>query len=177
MKTTSALRLASSQPAILCSRLRVQHPSGKRSGSRLWGSGNFTRRGRRDWTIRTSSTSTTLRSSPRPLRIGRSGHGQRLRAEARTQSSPALGEARARGIGGDVEVRPRRRPTQELAYRGSAAKWAALSRPPPRPGNSGTPSYPALALRRARGWIVERAFARVRRGLAAPWVAGEHTLT
>src|SRR5258706_3953090 len=34
-------------------------------------------------------------------------------------------------------------------------------------GNWATPWYPALALRRARGWIVERAFARIRRGLVS----------
>jgi len=95
------------------------------------------------------------RSRPREFR-------QRLRAEARTQFSPALGVARARGIGSDMEVRPRRRPPQKLAYRASGANWTVLSRPPPRPATLAHTCYPALALRRARGWIVWRAFARNR---------------
>ena len=82
------------------------------------------------------------------------------RGGAHAQFSPALGVARARGIGRDVKCGRGGGRHRNRADRASDANLAVVSAASAA-GKFGRPSYPALALRRARGWIVERAFARI----------------
>ena len=64
-------------------------------------------------------------------------------------------------------VRPRRRPLQELCRPRFCCELAGVVPTASAASKWVAPSYPALALRRARGWIVERAFARIRAGAGA----------
>ena len=88
-----------------------------------------------------------------------------------TQFSPALGAARARGIGGRGSA------AAEAAATGVGVSrfWCRLGglvAAAFAAGKLATPPYPALALRRARGWIMERAFARIQAsaGVRSRWV-------
>ncbi len=54
-------------------------------------------------------------------------------------------------------MRPRRRPLSNFCCELGGVVPAASAA-----GKLAETSYPALALRRARGWIAERAFARIR---------------